>query len=229
MDKFNFSGKHVAINKANAQIVAVVGIASFITIFCLVASKAVLSQYQYQGRVIKVANTADTQLKENISAYKSLVQSYAKFDSASPNVIGQPVTGSSNDNAQVILDALPGEYDFPGLTSTLENILVGAGMQVTGITGSDAAYNSSGTTASTVPPSTSSSPTPYPMPFGFSVQDASYGSVQQLIQIFQQSIRPMAIDTISLSAQQSNLTMTVAAHTYYQPQKTLSITEQAVH
>jgi hypothetical protein len=62
MDKFNFSAKHVAINKANAQIVAVVGLASFISIFCLVAAKAVYSQYQYQSRVIKAASSANTKI-----------------------------------------------------------------------------------------------------------------------------------------------------------------------
>jgi hypothetical protein len=130
MDKFKFSTKHVAINKANAQMVAVVGVASFITIFCLVAAKAVYSQYQYQSRVISAASTAHNQLLSNISAYKNLVYSYGKFDAANPNILGGTVTGSTNDNAHVILDALPGEYDFPGLISTIEGILDGAGIQV---------------------------------------------------------------------------------------------------
>lgn len=221
MDKFKFSTKHVAINKANAQIVAAVGIASFITVFCLVASKAVFSQYQYQSRVIKAASTANNQLQSNISAYKKLVKSYQKFDSANKNVLGAAVTGSANDNAQVILDALPGAYDFPGLSSTIENILDGAGVQVTSVTGIDQQATQQGDNSS-------SNPIPVAMPFGFSVQNASYSSVQQLIQVMQQSIRPLPIDSISINASQSNITLNISAHSYYQPSKALSITKETI-
>lgn len=221
MPKLNFSAKHVAINKANTQIVAVVGVASFIVVFCLVASKAVFSQYQYQSRVIKAASTADNQLKSNISAYKDLVGHYVSFDTTHPITLANSVPGSKNDNVQIILDALPGAYDFPGLTSTVENILNETGMQVTAVTGNDA--------QATATSSASAEPQPIPMPFGFSVADATYSSVQQLIQVMQQSIRPMAMDTMSITAQQGSLTMTVTAHSYYQPATTLSITKETVN
>jgi hypothetical protein len=220
MDKFKFSSKHVAISKTNAQTVAAVGIASFITIFCLVATKTLYSQYQYQGRVIKASNTADTQLQANISAYNSLLSSYTNFDNTSKNVLGQPVTGVSNDT-HVILDALPSEYDFPGLTSTVENILNANGVDVTGVTGTDAQ-------TSTQPASSGQSPTPITIPFGFTVSKASYGSIQQLIQTFQQSIRPFPMDTIAINVGQDGMTMVVAAHSYYQPTSSLSITQETI-
>jgi hypothetical protein len=222
MDKFKFSSKHVAINKANAQIVAIVGIASFVTVFCLVASKAVLSQYQYQGRVMKASNTAHTQLQDNISAYNNLITSYVKFNTTNPITLGNTVTGGTNDNVQTILDALPGAYDFPGLTSTIENILSETGMQVSAVTGIDQQVTQQGDNSS-------SNPQPVMMPFGFTVSDANYGSVQQLMQVLQQSIRPMPIDSINLTAAQGSLTMTVAAHSYYQPSKTLSISKETVN
>jgi len=217
MAKLNFSAKHVAIDKANTQIVAVIGLASFIVVFCLVATKAVFSQYQYQGRVISSASTADNQLKSNISSYKNLVQQYQNFDTTNPITLANTVPGSANDNVQIILDALPGAYDFPGLTSTIENILGGTGMHVTSITGTD--EGSSGGSGSQ----------PVAMPFGFSVADANYPSVQQLIQTLQQSIRPMALDTLSLTGSQGSLTLTITAHSYYQPSKTLSITKETVN
>jgi hypothetical protein len=219
MDKFNFSAKHVAINKANAQIVAVVGLASFISIFCLVAAKAVYSQYQYQSRVIKAASSANTQLKSNISAYKDLVYSYGQFDSASPNILGGAVTGSTNDNAHVILDSLPGQYDFPGLISTIEGILDSTGMQVTAVSGTDEA----GTL-----PGTSATPQPVAMPFSFNISNASYSSTQQLIQTLQQSIRPIPVDSMTVSATAGTLTLSVSAHSYYQPSKVLSISTETV-
>ncbi len=219
MAKLNFSAKHVAINKANTQIVIIVGLASFIVVFCLIASKAVFSQYQYQSRVIKAATTADNQLKSNIDAYKSLTKAYEKFDTTNPITLANTVAGSTNDNVQIILDALPGAYDFPGLTSTIENVLTETGMQVTAVTGTD-----QGSTAGS-----STSPQPIPMPFGFSVSNASYGSAQNLIQVLQQSIRPMPLDSLTITAAQGNLAMTVALHSYYQPTKSLSITKETVN
>jgi hypothetical protein len=226
MAKLNFSAKHVAINKANTQIVAVVGLASFIVVFCLVASKAVFSQYEYQSRVIKAATAADDQLKANISTYSNLVQSYDKFDTKNPITLANTVPGSTNDNVQIILDALPAAYDFPGLTSTVENVLVQTGQQVSAFSGTD----EQGTTSNS-----SATPQPIAMPFGFSVANGNYGSVQQLIQVLQQSIRPMPMDTLNITAQQATgsqpagLTMTVTAHSYYQPAKTLSITKETVN
>jgi hypothetical protein len=220
MDKFKFSTKHVAINKANAQMVAVVGIASFITIFCLVASKTIFSQYEYQSRVIGQSRTADNQLKTNITVYKQLALSYEEFDSQNPNVLGAQVTGTGNDNAQVILDALPGQYDFPGLISTVENILHLDNMQVSAVTGTD--LGSPSVTAG-------SSPQAVAMPFGFSVTQATYGSAQTLLQTFQDSIRPMPIDNMTVTAGNTGLTLTVNAHSYYQPSRTLGITTETVN
>jgi hypothetical protein len=222
MDKLKFSSKHVAISKANAQIVAVVGAASFITIFCLVASKAVFSQYQYQARVIKAVNTANTQLQTNVSTYKSLIASYVKFDTTNPILLNGSTPGGPNDNVQIVLDALPGQYDFPGLTSTVENMLAASGVQVAAVTGTDQQATQQSDNAS-------ANPQPVNMPFGFTISNANYASVQQLIQVLQQSIRPMPIDSIDITAEQGALTMTVAAHSYYQPTKTLSITKETIN
>src|ERR1039457_3470091 len=101
-------GKRVAITKANARMVVIVAVASFVTIFCLIASKTVFSQNQYQARVNTAKQKAYTQLQKNITAFNNLDQSYNKFVSGSTNVIGGSTTGSGNnsgDNATIILDA----------------------------------------------------------------------------------------------------------------------------
>lgn len=51
MAKLDISAKHLAINKANSQIVAAVAIASFVTIFSLVAASSLWGQKGYQSRV----------------------------------------------------------------------------------------------------------------------------------------------------------------------------------
>jgi hypothetical protein len=216
--------KRLAIDKANTQIVAAVAVAAFVTIFCLVAAKAVLSQNSYQSRVTAADEKAHQQLQSNIKAYTNLATSYEDFVSTPNNVIGGSTGGTAvNDgnNAKIILDALPGAYDFPALTSTIEKILTNGKFKITGITGTDDQVAQQANSAST-------NPQPVSMPFTFSVSNANYASVGQLITTLQNSIRPIQIDSIDLTGGASDMTLTVTAHTYYQPAKSLNITKQAV-
>lgn len=216
--------KRLAISKANAQMVAVVAAASFIAAFSLVAAGTVWSQIRYQARVTTAKNQANQQLKKNIEAYSTLVSHYKDFDSATTNIIGGNANGTGDKdgkNSRIVLDALPSAYDFPGLTSSLEKILTQQGLKVSGITGTDDQINQQNNT---------SSPTPQPVniPFTFSVSNTSYASVEQLVASLQQSIRPIQVDSLDVSGSANNMTVTVNAHTYYQPAKSLSITKKVV-
>lgn len=218
------STKRLAISKANAQMVAIIAIASFITVFCLVASKAVWSQTRYQARVTSAEEKANNQLKSNIQAFSSLSSSFKKFDSAPANVLGGSLTGTGGndgDNAKIIIDALPDKYDFPALTSSIEKILTTGSFNITSITGTDDQLSQQGNTSSP-------NPQPVSMPFSFTVSNANYTSVQQLITTLQSSIRPIQIDSIDLNGGSNDMTLTVNAHTYYQPGKSISITKQVV-
>lgn len=218
------STKRVAISKANAQIVAIVGGAAFLTVFCLFAAKASWSTNRYQAKVTKGKETAKTQLVANISAYNSLKSAYKTFDAADPNAIGGSKTGASDrdgTNSQLILDALPSSYDFPALASSLEKLLTDRGFQVESIQGSDDQLNQQ---------TNISSPTPeaVPMPFSFGVKNASYQSITELVDAMNKSIRPIAVDSISMTGSSGNLSLNVNAHTYYQPAKNLDIKKQVV-
>lgn len=222
--KLEISTKRLAISKANAQTVTVVGIAAFVTVFCLVASHAILSQTQYQSRVTKADTTAHQQLLKNIKAYKNLSAAYQAFNSESTNVIGGSSTGTgSNDggNAKIILDALPSSYDFPALTSTIEKILTDENFTISGISGTDAQLTEQTNNSS-------ATPQPVPIPFSFSVTGTNYTSIQQLMTTLQESIRPIQIDQLTISGTDNSLDVSVNAHTYYQPGKTLDITKQEV-
>lgn len=224
MAQVQLSTKRVAISKANAQVVGAVAIASFVSVFCLIASHTVLSLNSYQSRVISAKQTANVQLKANLKAADNLTSAYQKFVNTPQNVIGGNSVGTGNrdgDNGRIILDALPGAYDFPGLTSSLEKILNDQHLKVTAITGTDDQLNQQQNVSSP-------NPQPVPMPFTFSVTNASYASVQQLITTLQNSIRPISIDTMTISGNNTNITLSVTAHTYYQPSKSVSITKKVV-
>lgn len=218
------SNKRLEISKANAQTVVIVAIASFITIFCLVAANAVFSQNRYQARVISAKEKAHKQLLKNISTYSDLSTSYNAFDSASTNIIGGNKDGTGDNdgpNSKIVLDALPSSYDFPALASSIEKVLTSSNLKVTSIAGTDDQLNQQNNKSS-------ADPQPVPIPFSFSIDNASYTSVGQLIAKLQQSIRPIQIDTLDISGGAANMTITVNAHTYYQPAKSVSITKEVI-
>jgi hypothetical protein len=216
--------KRVAITKANAQIIIIVGVAAFVTIFSLVASHALWSQNSYQAKVTSAQQIAHQQLLKNIQTYNSLESSYQAFVTAPNNVIGGSTSGTGDNdgsNASIILDSLPPSYDFPALTSSIENILTSHGLNVTDISGTDDQVDQQSNT-------NSPNPQPVSMPFAFTISNANYSSVGQLITLLGQSIRPIQIDTIDLSGASSDMTLTVNAHTYYQPGKTVNISKQVI-
>lgn len=222
--KPEISTKRLAISKANAQMVAVVGIASFVTVFCLIASKAVFSQNRYQAHVITAKEQARDQLESNLETYNKLATAYKAFDSAPTNVISGTKDGTGpNDgsNSKIILDALPSTYDFPALTSSVEKILAESGLKVSSITGTDDQLNQQKNTSS-------ANPEPISMPFSFTITGANYASVSKLIDKLQHSIRPIQIDSLDISGGANDMTVTVDAHTYFQPAKNVTITKKVV-
>lgn len=218
------SDKRVAITKANAQVVAVVGIAAFISVFCLVASHALWSQNAYLSKVSGLKKKADVQLQTNLKASKSLASSYASFTSSSINALGGSSTGNTNkdgDNAKLVLDALPSSYDFPALTSSIEKILSDQNLTVGSISGTDDEIAQQ--TAAASP-----SPQPVPMTFSFSAGNIKYQKVEDLVKALQQSIRPIQVDILSLTGGADNMQVSITAHTFFQPSKTINITTAAV-
>lgn len=224
MPRPQISTKRLAISKANTQMVLVIAVAAFVTVFSLVASKTVLSQNAYQSRVVKAKETAHQQLTKNITAAKILVNSYHDFVSTDTNSIGGLTKGTGDkdgDNGKIVLDALPSSYDFPALASSLEKILTSQNLKVGSITGVDDQVNQEANISSP-------DPKEVPMPFSFTVTNANYASIQQLITTLESSIRPIQIDTIALSGASSSMEVTITAHTYYQPAKNLQITKEVV-
>jgi hypothetical protein len=222
--KPQISTKRLAISKANAQMVAIVGVAAFLTIFSLVAAKAVFSQTRYQARVTSAKEKAHKQLLDNIDAYGKLADSYDEFDGQKINIIGGKQDGKKDNdgpNSKIVLDALPPAYDFPALAASIEKILTENGLKVSSITGTDNVIEQQDNT---------SSPTPQPveMDFAFTVNNASYKSIGKLLDRLQQSIRPIQVDNMDLSGAADDMTLNVNAHTYYQPAKDVSITKKVV-
>lgn len=215
------SGKRFQINKANTTMVVIVAIAAFLATFSIVASKALLDKRSYQNRVLTKKQKAADQLHENVNAVNSLMTAYKAFVDTSDNVIGGNPDGKGDrdgDNAKIVLDALPSQYDFPALASSLEKIL--AGYRISSISGSDdqiAQQQNSETP----------NPQPVEIPFQFSTT-ASSKSAEDLLKTLERSIRPIKVHQVTLGGDAGSLTIQVDASTYYQPEKSVKIEMETV-
>lgn len=215
--------KHTLIDKANSRLVMTVSIAAFLVVFSLIASKVLWQQAVYQARVIGKKQAAASQLEKNIAAMDKLKPSYDAFVNTATNDIGGNSLGvgpKDGDNAKLILDALPSKYDFPELTTNLENLVNDQGVRITGISGVDDEIAQSTN-------SYSPDPRPVDMPFQISVS-SDYGRLQGLIRALEHSIRPIKVLTLDVSGSHDKMTMNISAVTYYQPAKSLTIRSEVV-
>lgn len=223
MAKLPISTKRLQIDKANTRIVTIIAVAAILTTFSIVASRALLSQRSYQARVIVEKEKAAKQLKINRENLERLKTSYLAFVSTPQNIIGgdSKTNGEKNgDNAKIILDALPSKYDFPALASSLEKVLDERNFKVESITGTDDELTQAAQTSSP-------NPTPIEIPFELTV-NSDYNSLRSLVEVFELSIRPMNITSLTLSGDNTSAQLGISAKTYYQPAKNVDITKKAV-
>jgi len=222
MARVSSTTKRSLITKANSTIVITTGVAAFLVVFCLVASKTLISQASYQNRIIGAKKDAVSQLKDNISAKDSLVSSYSAFVNTSQNVLGGNPDGTGQqdgDNAKLVLDALPSKYDFPALATSLEQMISSQNLTIVGITGTDDEVQQQNASSGT--------PAPVAMPFQIQVS-GSYQSIQGLVDLFNRSIRPFQVQSIEVSGGQANMTATINAQTFYQPEKTFKVSTEVI-
>lgn len=217
------SQKRQLIDKANQKVVVMTSIAAFVAVFCLVASKTLFSQMLYQNRIVDAKKATLSQLQKDYQAAQNLETAYQSFVSTPQNVIGGNPTGTTSndgDNGKIVLDALPGQYDFPALATSLNKLLSGQGVKIQSITGTDdeIAQSEQAQTAN---------PKPIPIPFQVSAS-GNYQSIVNTVRTFEASIRPIQVQSVTLSGDDANLTLTLSAQTFYQPQKIFKLTDEVI-
>lgn len=218
------SNKRLAIDKANATVIAAVGIAVFIVIFSIVAGKALMDQRAYQSKVIAKKKTALKQLKKNLQEVEKLNNAYQEFAGATTNALGGNPKGNGpkdGENPRIVLDALPSKYDFPALTTSLEKMLKDNNYAIESIDGKDeevAQAKQPGNVA----------PKPIEMPFTVAVT-TSASATKSLLELFERSIRPMQIEKLTISGSNGDaLKISIEAKTFYQPEKKFDVKVETI-
>lgn len=222
MSKIKKSDKQIQIDKANVKVVLIVSIASVITAFSLVGSKALLEMQSYNSRVISQQKKALDIAKKDVVAAAELESKYNAFDQQTQNIIKGSRDGKlpqDGRNSKIVLDALPSKYDFPAFLTSLEKIFRDRGFKIDTLSGTDDVTQA--TTAD------SSNPVPIEIPVQFSVV-GPYASIRDLIGVIDKSIRPIAITSLELSGSEQKINLAISAKSYYQPGKNIKVEEKVV-
>lgn len=221
------SVKHAIIDKANSTIVIAVAVAVFVVIFSLFAGRALISQSLYHGRVISEKQEALKIARTNRATAEDLKVKYQSFATEAVNILQGNPTGDGprdGDNAKIVLDALPSEYDFPALSSSIEKILLEGGYQIESVGGSEekGKQNSSSSTGSS---SRKSQPVQIPYPLTI---ETSPDSIIKFLETLEKSIRPFKIVSLDISGKSDSLEASIEMVTYFQPTTGLSISSKEV-
>lgn len=214
--------KHDIISKDSTKVLIAVSVAVFLFVFCGFAVKSLFSQSLYNNKVISEKEKTRDRLKQNLDTVNKLQQSYEAFVNSPQNILGGAAFGTGpidGNNAKIVLDALPGDYDYPALSSSFEKILVDGGYSVGSIGGAEDA-SAQKTPAATVKP--------IEIPYDFTFT-ASLDRTRELLATLERSIRPMHIDRLDVSVNANNeLSTSVTLHTYYTQEKTFDIGSKVV-
>lgn len=216
---------HDIISKDNTRMVIAVSGAVFVVIFCLLASRALLSQSFYQNKVISEKKDTLKIVEANMDAVSDLEKSYISFATEPVNVIGGNPTGTGpkdGDNAKIVLDSLPDVLDYPALSSSIEKILLDGGYTIQSI-GSDDQVAS--TDAPSEGENVISVPTEIEYPFKVSTTPESALS---FLQTLEASIRPFSITDLKIEGSSNNLEISIGMKTYYQPSSGLQVGTKVV-
>jgi hypothetical protein len=205
----NISQKRVLIDRANRSMFLSIAIAAASLVFVAVSAVSLNKLIAHRSHVIKEKKAASKTLITNDAEVGKLVASFKAFEETPESVLG-----TQEKNSKIILDALPPEYDFPALATSLEKILTTGGYNIGSISGVDNEVSSSTQTTGQFQP--------VPIPFTLSVS-GPYDKVKNLPVDLEKSIRPIVISTMSLSGSAQDATVSVTAVTYYQPGKNLDV------
>jgi hypothetical protein len=212
------SVKHLMIDKKQSSMLIVIVVATIVTVFCLVATKSLVSKGLYQRRALHARREVDSTLVDNYESAKTLFKQYKLFAEQQPNMLGGLVNGNTNrdgSNPRLVLDALPSTYDAPAVASSIEKVLVGRNITISSLKVTD--------DPSSNPSKPEANPKTKTIAFSFEGK-SNYNNSLQLLKDFERSIRAFDVNTIEISGSDSDLKLTVGMTTYYQPAKSLDLT-----
>ena len=220
--------KRVQIAKTNKMMFLWIAIASAIVGMAVVVSIFLAQRLVYNEKVLAKKQETITTLEANLDAVDTLKEEILKLDANSALLATR--AGGEDQAIQVILDALPSEANSLALGASLQkNLLNGIdgltleSLSVTPVQGVEVVDDSSVVDESSTTGDGSNS-----ISFSFTVTGDQNATKQALLKL-EKSIRTIEIVSLRIDGGSDGITeMTVDGRAFYEPEKTLELTEEPV-
>jgi len=219
--------KRTQIAQASRTMFVWIAIASALIGTAAVVSIFLFQKLTYNEEVLRVKQETVTTLDHNLSVIDGLKTDIQALE---VNTALMSVKANDTDQAlQVVLDALPSDANSNALGASLQNKLLAGisgnysleSLQVTPVTGVESLADS------TVVDANATGVTNNEINFTFSVK-GDQAALKQVLENLQRSIRTIVVTRLSIDTQSGDLTMNVEGHAFYQPMKTIQLTEEVV-
>jgi len=200
------SKKHFQIEKTKQNVFLIVIVASMVLSASLVLGKFIYDWSRFNARVWSAQSEAIDTLNSNIANAEQVINEYQAFE------------GTSDVKPEKILDALPANYDLSAWNSSLQFLVGLNSLTIENITGTDLSLETDDT-----------SNTPSPQEFTFGIEaNGEYSKVRSFVSDLNRSIRPIALDQLTLSGSPDNITVEVNGRTFYQPAQSLDFSSEEI-
>lgn len=219
--------KRTQIAQASRTMFTWIAIASVLVGVGVVVSIFLFQKLVYgEAVLIEKQNTLST-LDANLKVVDDLKQNVRALDAntALLSVKANP----SDETLQVVLDALPADANSLALGASLQNVLLAnipgsfslESLQVTPVSGVESLDEASTIDASGLVDSANQ------INFSFAVK-GDQAALRQVLKNLELSIRTITVTHLTLETQSDGVSMVVQGHAYYQPAKSIQLTEKVV-
>ena len=219
--------KRTQIAQASKTMFIWIAVASALVGTALVVSIFLFQKLTYNEKVLAEKQQTVSHLDHNLSVVDGLKTDIQALDANSALMTVK--ANSSDETLQVVLDALPSEANSLALGASLQNKLLAningnfslESLQVTPVDGLETLN-----TSTTVDASTSTGPSSQ-IAFSFSVK-GDQNALRQVLQNLERSIRTIIVTRLAIETQSDSVTLTVDGHAFYQPARSIELTEKTV-
>jgi len=220
--------KRTQIARANRTMFLWIAVASALVGAAIVVSIFLAQKVAYTERVLSKKQETVTNLDHNIAVVDSLK---TKVKELEVNSALMSVKANESDEAlQVVLDALPSEANSLALGASLQNKLLAGvvgnyslkSLQVVPVNGVESLSADPTVVDAAAPVATTNT-----IDFTFAVQ-GDQSALRQVLQNLERSIRTIVVTRLSVDTQGGILTLSVDGHAFYQPVRSVQLTEEVV-
>ena len=210
------SPKRKAIADSSRTMFMWVAVMSAVVGMCVVVSIFLAQQIFFKLEVVgKMSETLGT-LRDNNSVVDALAKDVIVLESNA--ALNSSKANSDEKALQVILDALPADRNALALGSSLQQSLLSGidGLTVESLSIDRSSGQQSVNGSDTV------------IPIQLQVSATSANSIKDMLIKLERSIRVIDIDSFVLERSDASYQATISAHAYYQPAKTVQLTEKTI-